>query len=417
MGYYEEKKGELTELLKLVRKEKTDFDNIAKHGTDWLESQISEFERHKKEAEKKIAQDKEANIRLVELERDKLRNEIAEFERYKEEAEGRIVQDKKAIIQLSEEKSQGFPWLAQAYADFFHLKDLEKADYLEEKPHPAPKAAEKVREVASQRRVAEKLYRILKYKLEYYENLFPWLVDFTGEDIDDLIRQITERKEKGTEEIEESDDPAKRWLTQAEYSGLPTVEKYQLALDRYWKKKKSKWEIGRDYERYVGYLYETRGYNVYYQGIVEGLSDLGRDLICRKDNWVEIIQCKYWSRRNPIHEKHIFQLLGTVIAYRIDNPKMRVEPWFITSTLLSETAKRFAKELDIRWTENYPLKSYPCIKCNVSRRDGEKIYHLPFDQQYDRTLVEEERNECYVETVKEAEDLKFRRAFRWRGES
>jgi len=29
--------------------------------------------------------------------------------------------------------------------------------------------------------------------------------------------------------------------------------------------------------------------------------------------------------------------------------------------------------------------------------------------------VEEERNECYVETVKEAEGLGFRRAYRWRG--
>ncbi len=39
-----------------------------------------------------------------------------------------------------------------------------------------------------------------------------------------------------------------------------------------------------------------------------------------------------------------------------------------------------------------------------------------FDQRYDRTLVEEERNECYVGTIKEAEALGFRRAFRWRGE-
>jgi hypothetical protein len=166
----------------------------------------------------------------------------------------------------------------------------------------------------------------------------------------------------------------------------------------------------------IGYLYESRGHSVYYQGIVEGLADLGQDLICIKGNKTEIVQCKYWSKEKQIHEKHIFQLLGTVIAYRIDHPKMRVTPWFITSTNLSETAKKFAKELDIRFAEKYPLKSYPCIKCNVSRRDGTKIYHLPFDQQYDRTLVEEERNECYVETVKEAEALGFRRAFRWKGE-
>jgi hypothetical protein len=50
----------------------------------------------------------------------------------------------------------------------------------------------------------------------------------------------------------------------------------------------------------------------------------------------------------------------------------------------------------------------------VSLRDGTKIYDLPFDQQYDRTLIEY-KDECYVETVAEAEKLGFRRAFRWRG--
>jgi len=330
--------------------------------------------------------------------------------------EAKLRRREEDIGKLIKEKTESFPWLAQAYADYLHLQDLKKANYLEQKAHPAFKAAEQVREVASQRRTAEKLHRVLKYKLEYYENLFPWLVDFTGEDVDELIRQITERKEIGKEGIEEPDDPAKKWLTQAEYSSLSTTERNQRALDRYWQKSKTKWEIGRDYERYIGYLYENRGFNVYYQGIVEGLADLGRDLICRKGNWVEIVQCKRWSKEKQIHEKHIFQLLGTVIAYRIDHPKMRVTPWFITSATLSETAKRFAEELDIKLAENYPLKHYPCIKCNVSRRDGAKIYHLPFDQQYDRTLVEEERNECYVETVREAEALGFRRAFRWMGE-
>ena len=330
--------------------------------------------------------------------------------------EQRLQEERKAITHLISEKTEGFPWLAQAYADYLHLQDLGEADDLEWKSHPAPKTAERVREIAFRRRVAEKLYRVLKYKLEYYENLFPWLVDFTGEDVDDLIMQITERKERGRAELDEPDDPAKKWLTQAEYSRLSITERNQRALDRYRQKKKTKWEIGRDYERYTGYLYENKGYSVYYQGIVEGLADLGRDLICVKDNSAEVVQCKYWSKEKQIHEKHIFQLLGTVIAYKIDHPKMRVTPWLITSAALSERAKLFAKELDIRWAENYPLKPYPCIKCNVSRRDEIKIYHLPFDQQYDRTLVEEERNERYVETVAEAEALGFRHAYRWKGE-
>ena len=52
------------------------------------------------------------------------------------------------------------------------------------------------------------------------------------------------------------------------------------------------------------------------------------------------------------------------------------------------------------------------IKCNISKT-GEKIYHLPFDQQYDRVEISPNKGECYVYTVKEAEDRGFRRAFRW----
>jgi len=323
---------------------------------------------------------------------------------------------KKAIIQLAEEKSKGFPWLAQAYADYFNLLDNKVASYLITKPHPAFTSAEKVKEIAKQKRVIEKELRVAKYLLQYYENLFPWLVDFRGEDIDDLIKQILEKpKEEGEYEIE-GYDPVRKWLTKAEYEKLPRAEKFQLALGRYWSKKKTKWEIGRDYERYVGYLYESKGYGVYYQGIVEGLADLGRDVIATKGKVVEVIQCKYWSRYKEIHEKHICQFKGTVLKYCIENPNKKVLGKFYTSTKLSDTAKKFAEALEIEPIENFPLEPYPSIKCNLSRRNNEKIYHLPFDQQYDRTIIEEERNECYAETVAEAEKLGYRRAFRWQGE-
>ena len=334
-----------------------------------------------------------------------------------QEWEQKVESDTKAINILAKEKSQGFPWLAQAYADFFHLQDLEAARSLEHKSHPARKAAEHVREVAGKRRVAERLWRALKYQLQYYETLFPWLVDFKEEDLDDLIMQLVERTTRAEPEIDEEEDPARHWLTQAEFENLSTTEKYQRALDRYWQKKKTKWEVGRDYERYIGYIYERDGWQVYYQGILKGLEDLGRDLIAKKDNYTQIVQCKYWSRRNPIHEKHILQLFGTTVAYIIDHPGPSVSGRLITSTVLSEKAMEFAKKLNVTYAMEYPLMPYASVKCNVSRRDGSKIYHLPFDQQYDRTLIEEERMERYVETVREAEELGFRRAFRWSGKS
>ena len=78
---------------------------------------------------------------------------------------------------------------------------------------------------------------------------------------------------------------------------------------------------------------------------------------------------------------------------------------------MADLSRRFASELHIKLEESIPLDfSYPCIKCNISRKSEEKIYHLPFDQQYDNTKIERESGELYCSTIKEAEGLGFRRA-------
>ena len=73
-----------------------------------------------------------------------------------------------------------------------------------------------------------------------------------------------------------------------------------------------------------------------------------------------------------------------------------------------------ANALSIEIIENEPIGDFPRIKCNISGRDSEKIYHLPFDQQYDRTVIEPHKGEFFAYTVKEAEEAGFRRAFRHR---
>ena len=143
---------------------------------------------------------------------------------------------------------------------------------------------------------------------------------------------------------------------------------------------------------------------------------MGRDLICQKGNDFVVIQCKNWSKFRTIYEKHIFQFFGTVFQYRDENPDRNVEAIFYTSTKLSDLARRFSKELGIELKEDLKLdKEYPCIKCNISHVDKSKIYHLPFDQQYDNTKIEKRKGEFYCKTVKEAEDKGFRRAFRYQG--
>lgn len=360
----------------------------------------------------------------------KLKKDETILRKEQKENEVRLSEEKDAIDQLYKEKSQGFPWLAKAFAEYQYLIDLKSATHLEVKKHPAKKAAEFLREISKDKREIQIKFRITKSLLEMYESLFPFLIDFRGEDLDDYIRVSLESHNKG----ERPDDEVIPYTTEGERINLPKEEIFQRALDRYWLKDKAPWELGRDYERYIGYLYEIKGYTVYYQGIEEGLQDLGRDLIVQKGIEIEVIQCKRWAHYKTIHEKHICQLFGTTLKYWIENKqilktKLKIQRYlfpefirnkqikgvFFTTTSLSPTAHEFARELGIEVKEQFSFQTYPSIKCNISKASGEKIYHLPFDQQYDRTIIEEENNECYVETVAEAEKLGFRRAFRWRG--
>src|ERR1700680_851824 len=76
---------------------------------------------------------------------------------------------------------------------------------------------------------------------------------------------------------------------------LSEVERNQRALDRYLRSRKTPWQLGRDYERYIGYVRELVSARVTYQGIFAGLEDLGRDLLAERDGVIEVIQCKRWS--------------------------------------------------------------------------------------------------------------------------
>jgi len=330
------------------------------------------------------------------------------------EEKEKIEKMRTGVQQMAKERQVGFPWLAKAYEEYFMLQDKSLIDFLRYKKTPALQASEVVKEYGKIRRETIKDKKIAEYLVEYYENIAPFLLDLKEEVTDikeeerGFIRDFTE---------EEQQDEATKFLTKEEYRKLSTIKRNELALERFWRRPKSKWLIGRLYERYVGYLYEEQGYDVEYVGVFKGFEDLGRDLICKNDKEIIVIQCKNWSKFRTIYEKHIFQFFGTVFQYRDENPKKKVRAIFYTSTGLSDLARRFATELNIGLKENFKFnEKYPCIKCNVSRVDGAKIYHLPFDQQYDTTKIEQKRGEFYSASVKEVESAGFRRAFRWQGE-
>ena len=65
--------------------------------------------------------------------------------------------------------------------------------------------------------------------------------------------------------------------------------------------------------------------------------------------------------------------------------------------------------------EHEEIGDYPMIKCNINRTTGEKIYHLPFDINYDKTVIDPAHGEFYAATVPQAESAGFRRTHKWTG--
>lgn len=251
------------------------------------------------------------------------------------------------------------------------------------------------------------------YQLQYLLQLFPSLQDILDSEYDEIKFDLKDFDYK-------DQDPARSFLSKEEWDKLSETERNQLALDRYIEShSKNNWQIGRDYELYVGQQYQDKGYDVDFTGSYMGLEDMGRDLICKKNNNVLIIQCKYWGKDKEIHEKHINQLYGTMITYCIENniPKKNVKGVFITNIRLSKTAYRFAKMLGIEFITDKKMNDFPRIKCNLGVDEyGKKvkIYHLPMDLSYDVAKICN-KGEFYAYTVKEAEKAGFRRSYKWHG--
>lgn len=348
----------------------------------------------------------------IEEARRKLENEISLTRSALTAQEQRASQDRTFAQALVNNRIMAIELLADAWADYERATAAAEVDALRRKTRPAPRAADAIRAKGRELALVRRRAKLAEWTLALYEWHFPWLIELRDPGAEEGYLEALELEPDEDESA--VGDPARHWLTGEEFAALSRIERNQLALDRYLRSRKSPWELGRDYERYVGYLREQAGGRVHYQGIFEGLDDLGRDLIVERDGELEVVQCKRWARSKTIHEKHVFQLFGTVVAMRIENPGRRVHGTFTTTTKLSDRARAFARQLEIAVEEELSLADYPRIKCNIARDTGERIYHLPFDQQYDTTVVEPDRGERYAGTVAEAEAEGFRRAWRWR---
>lgn len=339
---------------------------------------------------------------------------------------GRIISNKeKEIEKLANDinyvksilfSSSPFKKVASLSADLKTIIYAEKEKELKFKSHPAYKAADEVRKLKNKAQMCIEEYKLMLYKYEYLLAIFPELKKY----VDDEEALLSLDKSISYDDFKENRDYTRDYLSQAEWKKLSITERNQLALDRYKVKQKSNWIVGIEYEMYIEHLLRLNGYKTIPFGSLNGLNDLGRDIIAFKtdkqgNNIVYIIQCKNWSasKNKLIHENVVCQIFGSAMEYQLRHKNemfLKVKPVIYTTVPLSDMAQTFAKKLGVLY-EVKQKGEYPMIKCNISK-DGARIYHLPFDQQYYRTEICKP-GECYAWTVKEAEDKGFRRALKY----
>lgn len=329
-----------------------------------------------------------------------------EYSRKEVSLQNEYSQREEKLHKLLEAKSP-LKYLASAYADAVAQVFTNSVNYLNKKSHPAHSAAEEVRNMRKEAKQYAADAKMYQYQYELLLHSMPSVEDSLEDDgTMEIVKDYYEQNVDDNEDY----DRVQNYVSKEEYDKLSVDDRNQLALDRYMRRHKNNWQIGRDYEMFICHWLKGKGYKVEHTGI-KGFEDLGRDIIAHKDGLDYIIQCKYWSKNKVIREKYIMQLYGTTIAYKEENRQLFLPHGiFITNIELSDTAKKFAKFLNISVIKQ-PMGDYPVVKCNINQ--GNKIYHLPFDQQYDRTQICKP-GEFYANTVKEAVTAGFRRAYRHR---
>lgn len=315
---------------------------------------------------------------------------------------------------LKKRDNESISKITSLYSDFLLIQFDISSHYLKTKKHPAKVEASRVNELKIESKKYLEQFRQMLYKYEMLLQLFPELSKYT--DDFESIKQLEEIS--SIDILQEDFDRVQFYLSKEEYTSLSVDERNQLALDRYVKGQKTKWQIGRDYELFCGITYERDGWDVEYYGMEKKLNDMGRDLIAKKNNIHHVVQCKFWTHNKMIHEKHITQLFGTTVEYGMNlSNNITVKAVFITNIKLSDSARKFADKLGVIVKEDTPLEDFPRIKCNVNKDeygDESLIYHLPFDQQYDRTKINK-KGEFYAFNVDEAVKAGFRRANKFFG--
>ena len=245
-----------------------------------------------------------------------LRAKEREFNRFKYELEKDFKEITEETDKLEEAYSQAmktsnpFRHVAEMYADWETIVYEKAAHFQRTKPHPAIKRAEEIKELREKTRTHIREFKEMKFKYLFLLDAFPELKQYV--DDEEALAHLADYKD--FDDFKNERDEVFDWLSPEEYRNMSEVKRNQLALDRYKKGKKSDWQVGMEYEMYIGHLLRENKFAVIQFGIEKGLNDLGRDIIAsRVENgirYIYIIQCKNWSKGRPVHENVVCLVLS-----------------------------------------------------------------------------------------------------------
>lgn len=316
---YAEKKNELIKLeKKFVREHEIQEKNL-KHDYAVKENELIKLE-------KKF-------VREYEIQEKNLKHDYAKRE--------------KELIALEDnynktlQNSNPFRFVAEMISDWETIVYDNTCFFLRTKKHPAIKKSLEVKKLKEETRNIICNLKEMKYKYQFLLEAFPELKKYV--DDAESLKHLADYKDFN--EFKEERDEVLDWISLEEYKMMSEDDRNQLALDRYKKAHKSEWQIGMQYEMYIGYYLRKEGFHVVQYGIEHGLEDLGRDIIAtRMEDGMEvtyIIQCKNWAKDKLIHENVVCQLYGTTMQYEFTHKGLftKVKPLLFVTNELSDIAK------------------------------------------------------------------------------
>lgn len=179
----------------------------------------------------------------------------------------------------------------------------------------------------------------------------------------------------------------------------------EFNLNRWWQNIATGQHIGQMFEHSVGWQLALQSWDVDLFGARMGLNDMGRDIIASRRNVKMVAQCKYTSA--PIAAASIYYLYGSAIDWKREhNFGGWLDIAFFSHSEFMPDARAAAERLNVTLYEDYPFHPFPAVKCHINR-EGRRLYHLPWQQNYRRTILNPSNGDCLTWWVWEAAQLGF----------